>query len=209
MITKEQFQHPFPACRNRNFERSVIVRFGHRGFYSSKIKHGDNNDTKSRCYEYNWIDGAEKLERYNPGGYHPVMIGDVLRERYAIVDKLGFGGYSTVWLAHDTRLKQYVALKVGIADSIGRDTKILRAFSSKPSASFIHPGRDSVPRLLDEFDVTGPNGTHPCYTVAPAQCNLRDAVFLGMFPIRVARVLSAGLVQAVSYIHSRGYVHDG
>ncbi|KAL2820156.1 pyridoxal phosphate-dependent transferase [Aspergillus cavernicola] len=43
---------------------------------------------------YNWIDGAERLEKYEPGGYHPIMIGDTLHDRYAIVDKLGFGGYS-------------------------------------------------------------------------------------------------------------------
>jgi hypothetical protein len=26
--------------------------------------------------EYNWIDGVERLEKYNLGGYHPVVIGD-------------------------------------------------------------------------------------------------------------------------------------
>lgn len=33
------------------------------------------------------------------------MIGDVLHERYQIVDKLGYGGYSTVWLARDVQQK--------------------------------------------------------------------------------------------------------
>jgi serine/threonine-protein kinase SRPK3 len=26
--------------------------------------------------EYRWIDGVERLEMYQPGGYHPVMIDD-------------------------------------------------------------------------------------------------------------------------------------
>lgn len=208
MIVPKKFQYSVSICCNQNFECSAVVRLGYRAFHSPKIKHSDNNDKKSRCYDYDWIDGAEKLERYEPGGYHPVMIGDVIHGRYTIVDKLGFGGYSTIWLAHDTFLKKYVALKMGIAGSKGRDTQVIRAFSSKLSSS-THPGRDSVPRLLGEFNLTGPNGTHPCYTVAPAQGNLRDAVFVGMFPIRVARMLSAGLVQAVSYIHSQGYAHGG
>ncbi|KAK1144165.1 hypothetical protein N8T08_005829 [Aspergillus melleus] len=55
--------------------------------------------------KYNWIDGTESLEKYRPGGYHPVMIGDILHGRYRIVDKLGFGGYSTIWLAQDSRLE--------------------------------------------------------------------------------------------------------
>jgi hypothetical protein len=49
--------------------------------------------------KYNWIKDAEILENYQPGGYHPVMVGDVLHARYHIVDKLGFGGYSTVCIA--------------------------------------------------------------------------------------------------------------
>ncbi|GMG29428.1 unnamed protein product [Aspergillus oryzae] len=50
-----------------------------------------NEDTRTRHYEYNWIDGTESLEKYKPGGYHPITIGDMLQGRYHIVDKLGFG----------------------------------------------------------------------------------------------------------------------
>ncbi|PTU21288.1 hypothetical protein P175DRAFT_0557946 [Aspergillus ochraceoroseus IBT 24754] len=35
---------------------------------------------EERRFEYNWIDSAENLEKYKPGGYHPIMIGDLLIE---------------------------------------------------------------------------------------------------------------------------------
>lgn len=102
------------------------------------------------------------------------MVGDVLHDRYHIADKLGVGGYSTVWLARDTHLKRYVADKVNIADSLPRETKVLKALSApRSSSSPVHAGRGLVSILLDEFEVEGPNGKHTCYTVTPAQCNLR------------------------------------
>lgn len=134
------------------------------------------------------------------------MIGDVLNDRYHIVDKLGFGGYSTVWLALDTNMKRYVAVKVNIAESLPRETKVLKALSS---SSPIRPGHGLVPVLLDEFNVQGPNGEHTCYTVTPAQCNLREISFSRLFSLRVARALSYGLAQAVAYTHSQNYVHGG
>lgn len=155
--------------------------------------------------EYNWIRGVEALEKYRPGGYHPINIGDVLNDRYRVADKLGFGGYSTVWLALDTHLKQYVAIKVNIADSLPRETKALKALSS----SLAHSRRDSVPVYLDEFEVQGPNGRHTCYTVTPAQCNLREISFSRLFSLEVARALSYRIAQAVAYTHSQGYVHGG
>lgn len=45
----------------------------------------------------------ENLDRYRSGGYHPVHFGDVFNDRYVVVRKLGYGQYSTVWLARDTR----------------------------------------------------------------------------------------------------------
>jgi len=39
--------------------------------------------------------------RYGPGGYHPVLAGEVYNQRYRVVRQLGWGLYSTVWLVQD------------------------------------------------------------------------------------------------------------
>lgn len=44
----------------------------------------------------------EDMQDYKKGGYHPVHVGDTFNEsRYTVVRKLGWGHFSTVWLAHD------------------------------------------------------------------------------------------------------------
>lgn len=44
----------------------------------------------------------EKLSRYRPGGLHPVEIGSSFKQgRYTVANKLGHGGFSTVWVAYD------------------------------------------------------------------------------------------------------------
>lgn len=139
------------------------------------------------------------------------MIDDVLHNRYQIFDKLGYGGYSTVWLARDICANRYVALKVGIADVSSQETNILQALAQHygPSCASVHPGRDAIPLPLDEFEVSGPNGTHKCDTMTPAQCNLKDASFCHLFPLEVTRALSYHLTLAVAYTHQQGYVHGG
>lgn len=152
---------------------------------------------------------------YDPGGYHPVMINDLLHDRYRIVDKLGFGGYSTIWLAQDDRLKLYVAVKVNVSRPLlsRREPIILRALSSSRSTSQAVYGttnaRNTIPSILDEFNIQGPNGIHTCYTMAPAQGNLREASFSRLFPIQVTRALAARLAIAVSFVHSQGFVRGG
>ncbi|EPE04315.1 protein kinase domain-containing protein [Ophiostoma piceae UAMH 11346] len=162
--------------------------------------------------QYNWIDGAECPDGYYHGGYHPVSIGDVLKRRYRIVDKLGHGGYSTVWLAHDDDAQRFVALKISTggpgSDCLTRETKTLRDLAHAPTlAQGVHPGRHLFPTVLDAFQVIGPNGTHSCYTTAPARDSIRLAAEFRLFQLPVARALAGAIVQAVSYIHSRGYVH--
>lgn len=45
----------------------------------------------------------ETIPGYVASRYYPVHIGEVFRDRYQIVGKLGFGASSTVWLARDMR----------------------------------------------------------------------------------------------------------
>ncbi|CAK7242259.1 MAG: hypothetical protein STHCBS139747_003741 [Sporothrix thermara] len=179
---------------------------------------------------YRWIYGTERPDSYVSGGFHPVCIGDVLKQRYRIVDKLGYGGYSTVWLAYDGAAGEYVALKIGIAaprkrgmDVVASEVQAIKelqgggadagigaagdAQKGRSSNSLQHPGRRLLPTVLDTFQLVGPNGTHTCYTTAPARDNLRSAVENRLFPLPVARALAGGLAQAVAYLHSRGYVH--
>lgn len=54
----------------------------------------------------------EGLQDYKIGGYHPMHIGEVLINRYVIVQKLGWGHFSTVWLAKDIIYNTFVALKI-------------------------------------------------------------------------------------------------
>lgn len=51
---------------------------------------------------FHTVHGAmESVEEYRPGGYHPVQLGDLFNQRYKVLRKLGYGSYSTIWLARD------------------------------------------------------------------------------------------------------------
>ena len=54
----------------------------------------------------------EGLSDYKPKGYHPVHIGEVLLDRYIITQKLGWGHFSTTWLAFDIKHGNYVCIKI-------------------------------------------------------------------------------------------------
>ncbi len=46
----------------------------------------------------------QTLPLYRQKRYYPVKIGNFFNTRYQIIAKLGYGAYSTVWLARDERL---------------------------------------------------------------------------------------------------------
>jgi serine/threonine-protein kinase SRPK3 len=57
---------------------------------------GSTDDPPSEASE------EEDLDDYCKGGYHPVEPGQVYKDgRYTVVRKLGWGHFSTVWLARD------------------------------------------------------------------------------------------------------------
>ncbi|RXK38133.1 CMGC/SRPK protein kinase [Tremella mesenterica] len=107
----------------------------------------------------------EDLEDYRPGGYHPVSIGDEFSNgRYMIVRKLGWGHFSTVWLARDKNSNRHVALKVVKSDGHYTETALdeIQLLSRVVTSSESHAGRHHVVGLVDHFRHTGPNGSHVC-----------------------------------------------
>ncbi|KAI1263985.1 serine threonine protein kinase, CMGC group [Xylariaceae sp. FL1019] len=117
---------------------------------------------------------SERIEEelfpdYIASRYYPVRVGEVLRDRYQIVGKLGFGASSTVWLARDLDGRRHVALKLFInSKSMGQQLDHeVTMYKRISESSAKHPGRSAVRQLLDSFDVAGPDGCHRCLVHPP------------------------------------------
>ncbi|KAJ5884361.1 hypothetical protein N7504_011933 [Penicillium tannophilum] len=111
----------------------------------------------------------ETIPGYVAGRYYPTRIGEILKDRYQVVGKLGFGASSTVWLARDMDYRRYVTVKIFIkSTSLGQQLDDeLNIYKRIEGAPRNHPGRKYVRSLLDSFDVTGPEDQHQCLVHPP------------------------------------------
>eukprot|EP00162_Nutomonas_longa_P014425 comp21962_c0_seq4/m.50184 comp21962_c0_seq4/g.50184 ORF comp21962_c0_seq4/g.50184 comp21962_c0_seq4/m.50184 type:complete len:812 (-) comp21962_c0_seq4:116-2551(-) len=99
----------------------------------------------------------EPIAHYRKGGYHPVQIDDRYHE-YVMKAKLGWGRFSTVWLALDESTNNHVAIKVQKANSCEDAIDELRIV--KRIADFDREAKYGVVRLVDYFTHVGPYGVH-------------------------------------------------
>ena len=154
--------------------------------------------TARSTFEYIPIEDVERMEYYRPGGYHRITIGDKLHARYRVVHKLGYGSYSTTWLASDDLSQRFVAVKVGTAESSPDEAEVMSALTQNPS-SIGFPGRAMITSILESFQILGPNGIHHCYVTAPARAslsNVQEACNRTVFQIDVARALDTWVAES-------------
>ncbi|KAK9491267.1 kinase-like domain-containing protein [Lipomyces doorenjongii] len=156
----------------------------------------------------------EALEDYCKGGYHPVAIGETFKNgRYTIVRKLGWGHFSTVWLARDFVTNRHVALKVVRSASHYTETALdeIKLLEKIVSANPSHPGRAHVVSLLDSFEHVGPNGTHVCMVFEVLGENLLGLIrrfhHRGV-PIGLVKQITKQVLLGLDYLHREcGIIH--
>ncbi|KAK3934476.1 kinase-like domain-containing protein [Diplogelasinospora grovesii] len=157
---------------------------------------------------------GELWDNYRPGGFHPVHIKDLLKDgRYKIINKLGAGSSSTVWLARDNHNQCNVSVKIVLAresdEACGgnHQLQIMRHITENGDPN--HPGRKHVSHLLDSFYHEGPNGRHLCIVQELIGPDLEFVTMELRFELNRdhRRRVSAQLLLAVDYLHSCGVVH--
>lgn len=154
------------------------------------------------------------MEDYCEGGYHPVEIGEVYKDgRYTIVRKLGWGHFSTVWLAKDGETDGHVALKIvrsahHYTETAVDEIKLLQKIvTAKPE----HPGRQHVVSLLDSFEHRGPNGVHICMVFEVLGENLLGLIkrysHRGI-PMHLVKQITLQVLLGLDYMHREcGVIH--
>jgi serine/threonine-protein kinase SRPK3 len=151
---------------------------------------------------------------YKPGKFHPVYIGELYNERYLVLRKLGYGMYSTVWLVHDVHKKRYFAMKVLSAECYGSghdsfESEILHQLRQEASE---HLGSQYTSQLVEDFEVTGPNGWHVCLVF---EVMAETLVNFGRFfegdgiPSKFMKRFVKQLLLALDYAHGLGVIHTG
>lgn len=147
----------------------------------------------------------EGTDDYRRGGYHAVRIGDTFKGgRYVVQSKLGWGHFSTVWLAWDTLMSQFVALKVQKSAQHYTEAALDEITILKQIAEGDPEGEKSVVKLLDHFKHSGPNGQHVCMVFEYLGDNLLSLIkytdYRGL-PIHMVKELCYHVLVGLDYLH--------
>ena len=121
---------------------------------------------------------------------------------YEILSWLGAGGMGDVYLAHDTRLKRKVAIKV-LKPTLVHDERGLRRFEQEALAA----SALNHPNILTIFEFGNEQGTHFIAAEFVDGETLRQKLAQGPLPMAAAVDIATQIAKALVAAHSSGIVH--
>lgn len=163
---------------------------------------------------------CEKAQKYCRGGLLPIHLSDKFKKgRYMVIHKLGFGVYSTVWLAKDFKTGNLVSLKVLAMDAqkwagnmSGGDIAIAALLLAESDVGS-DEGKECVVRIIDQFEHLAENGVHHCIVMEVLGPNLQIALDQHYddfhLPLDIARRFIKQICYGLRYLHRKGIVHGG
>ncbi|KAL8152888.1 hypothetical protein V2J09_010648 [Rumex salicifolius] len=147
----------------------------------------------------------EGTDDYRRGGYHAVRIGDTFKNgTYVAQCKLGWGHFSTVWLAWDTKHSRYVALKIQKSALHYTEAAMDEITILKQIAEGDLEDKKCVVKLLDHFKHSGPNGQHVCMVFEYLGDNLLTLIkytdYQGL-PLQKVKAVCYHVLVGLDYLH--------
>ena len=194
----------------------------------NKITYYNSEPVNSPKYTDSDKSEDEGISSYKINGYHPVHIGEVLLERYIIMQKLGYGHFSTAWLALDTKFGTYVAIKIQKSaqqyiDAAYDEVEILQELANHNfDQSWIKSLKEyykdepeileelesvehtNIVQLLNSFIYYGQNGRHFCMVFEIVGVTLLELIkrynYKGI-PLPFIRIITKQILIGLDFLH--------
>ncbi|WP_088961450.1 serine/threonine-protein kinase [Micromonospora purpureochromogenes] len=133
--------------------------------------------------------------------------GSLLDGRYRLLDRLGAGGMSVIWRAHDEVLGRDVAVKL-LSPELAADPQLLHRIraEARSAARLRHPNIVEVYDYGEDADGDGPPVPYVVMEVVEGR-SLAQLLTAGPLPWRVAVLVCAQVAAALAAAHRRGIVH--
>ena len=159
-----------------------------------------SSDASNSDSEFESRSQAEDFEDYKLDGYHPVSLGETFtNSKYTVIQKLGWGHFSTVWLVNEKKSNNYFALKIQkskksyfeaamdelhICEHLNKQAdnpewrQTLEELAPKLQEHkvTVNPTDNFVIKLCDNFVHYGMHGKHPCSVFEVMGPNLLDLI---------------------------------
>jgi hypothetical protein len=133
--------------------------------------------------------------------FYPIRVGEVLNARYLIEHKVGSGGFSTVWMAHDLQNKKDVALKI-MSSREESETRMQNEILQNVLDT------SHLVTYLDTFLLPGKKHHHRVL-VFPLMGPCLEPIILRDMPMRSRIFAVKQLLEALENLHKARIVHRG
>jgi len=129
--------------------------------------------------------------------------GSTFAERYQIIEELGKGGMGRVYKAHDTKIKEKIALKL-IKPEIAKDKKTIERFSNELRLA----RKVRHKNVCGMFDIGEEKGTHYITMEFVPGEDLRSLIRrIGQLPIGKSIAIAKQICEGLAEAHRLGVVH--
>ncbi|KAI9989595.1 hypothetical protein PInf_019880 [Phytophthora infestans] len=164
--------------------------------------------------EYSSESEEEGESSYKPGGYHRVLAGEVYNSRFEVLEKLGWGHFSTVWKCLDRETGALVAMKVQksarhYTEAAKDEIELLECTVHAARTQFESTEQQEaikVIRLVDSFEHKGPNGVHVCMVFEMMGDNLLTLIkyynYRGV-PMQLVQRLTRDIMEGLAFLHDK------